>query len=47
MGNKATADTLETQWRDNPSSLIPEKIWHNKYLVWEGKGETKFNIELQ
>lgn len=47
MGNKATADTLETQWKDSPSSLIPEKIWYNGDVVWEGRDETKFNITLR
>lgn len=47
MGNNATADTLETQWQDNPSSLIPEKICYNGDVVWEGRGVTKFSITLQ
>lgn len=46
LGNKTTADTLETQWQDSPSNLIPEKIWHNGNLVWQGNSEREFEITL-
>lgn len=47
LGNKAIADTIETQWQNSPSNLTPGKIWHNGNLIWQGTSERKFDITLQ
>ncbi|MCF0065620.1 hypothetical protein MUK70_11095 [Dyadobacter chenwenxiniae] len=44
LGNKPISDTLETQWQESPSNLIPEKIWHNGSLVWQGLNQREFEI---
>ena len=45
LGDNAELDTIRTQYKSDPSNIIPEKIWHNEQLVWQtADGEPTFQI---
>ncbi|MGN7888370.1 hypothetical protein [Dyadobacter sp. 22481] len=45
LGDDVELDTIRTKYNSDPTNVIPEKIWHNKKLVWQtADGEPTFEI---